>query len=437
MPRLPSTAAVAFVAVGFVGAVSVAVLLIHPSPETPPTPAERRAREVHDRLHRIVDPLVQQGELAAAMKHFDTFPVSLLNTPTGRKVQEERQALLKRIHERFSKAWAGIIRLEAEGKHRETLSRLEEMLAYAVGDLRERVLEKRRRILEIFETRARAHYHRVFAGTRPDDPAFLKDMVARDFSSALNRMLDLVGSGPIPKDLQRERFRLEGFDYDRLQAAADAADLDLLMDLVEPRLVLVRTPLEMDTPHLILFDILCGAYGASLLRAAREGLEYFRRDGAWLQWATWKNREGKPERSGGGWQVRFRDRTTCPIDPRTLALQDLFRLASRGSDPDPRKAVSASMNDSRLLLKMGVVSMYTPGDENLALAHTLFERAATPLQPPPVLPGSLRTLSPPGPWLRELSGPPPANGPQNRSPLSELFLRISRGELRARPAPPK
>jgi hypothetical protein len=380
--------AIALGTVGLVAASAVAIVLLSPGPADPTPQQELDAEREYRKLVDGAAPLVEQGRLAEAIRLYDEFlRTQARNASTWVKAKEGRDALIKKIGGLFEKDMREFAALAEKARYREALAVLERMIPYAIEDYLKEVLKERERLLERFDRQARDRYHGV-------EIEFRKLMTARDHAGALRRIARLpVEEGELP----REWFQAPGVDYAQLAAAVKDLGIDRIFAIAEPRLLVVRDVRDVETSRLVLFDLLCAAYGVSLRRDVERGFGYIVRDGHEIRrLRSFDDRGGVPSIRDGRWFVRTAEGEELELRFETLDLEDLGNLAIRGADSDLARCTEAAKRDPRLPLKLGVVAMFTPGDASARAALAHFSEAADPRRPA-------------------------------RTPLAELFLKLYQG----------
>lgn len=365
--------AIALGAAAVIAATAVAIIVLSPGPGDPAPQEEREAERERRKLVDAAKPLVDQGRLAEAIRLYDDFLRTRdRRSHHWRKAKEERDDLLKTVRARFEKDIREFASLAESARYPEALGVLERMIPYAIEDILKEVLRERERLLGLFDREARDRYHAM-------QSEFRKLMAARDHAAALRWIARL----PIEeKEFPREWFQAPGVDYVQLGAAVKDLAVDRIFAIAEPRLVVVADVRDIETSRLILFDMLCAAYGVSLRRDVERGFGYIVRDGHEIRrLRSFGDRGGVPSIRDGRWWVRAYDGEELELRFESLDVEDLRNLAVRGADSDLARCAEAAQRDPRLPLKLGVVSMFAPGETAARAALHCFTQAADPRNP--------------------------------------------------------
>lgn len=380
--------AIALGAAALIAAAAVAIVLLSPGPADPTPQEERDAERERRKLADAAKPLIDQGRLAEAIRLYDEFLKARdRRSAHWTKAKEERDALLKTIRARFERDIREFASLAENARYPEALGVLERMTPYAIEDMLKQVLAERERLLAMFDRQARDRYHAL-------QSEFRKLMVARDHAAALRWIARLpLGEAELP----REWFQAPGVDYVQLAAAVKDLAVDRIFAIAEPRLLVVGDVRDVETSRLVLFDLLCAAYGVSLRRDVERGFGYIVRDGHEIRrLRSFGDRGGAASIRDGRWFVRAFDGQELELRFEALDIEDLRNLAVRGADPDLARCTEAAQRDPRLLLKLGVVAMFAPGEAAARAALQHFTQAADARNPA-------------------------------RTPLAELFLKLYQG----------
>jgi len=359
--------AVALGTVGLIAASAIAIVMLSPGPSVPVSREEEQVEREYKKLAATVAPLVDQGRLAEAVKAYDDFLKGQeRKVPAWARAKEERSDLIKKITALYEKDRRQVSVHVEKGEFREALGVLERMLPYAIEEVLKDVLAERERVLSTFDTQARDYYHKVTG-------EFRKRMVARDPAAALQWVNErLLTAEGLPAELRPEWLQVPGLDYPALRAAVKDADVARIFELAEPRLLVARTLMGMETSRLILFDLLCAAYALSLRRQYEAGFGYVLRDRHEIRrLKTFQDRGGVPSVRDGKFIVRTQSGEELVLRFETLALEDLRNLAVRGAHSDIVRCKEAAERDPRLLLQLGVLGMFVPAESSMheALAH--------------------------------------------------------------------
>ncbi|HLG41976.1 MAG TPA: hypothetical protein VI643_01330, partial [Planctomycetota bacterium] len=265
--------AVALGTVGLIAAAAVAIVVLSPGPSVPTSRAEEQVEREYKKLSGAVRPLVEQGRLAEAVKAYDDFLKGQeRKAPAWSKAKEERSDLIKRITSLYEKDRKQVSQHIEKGEHREALGLLERMLPYAIEEVLKDVLAERERVLSTFDTQARDYYHKVTG-------EFRKRMIAREPAAAIQWLKErLLTTEGLPPEIRAEWLQVPGLDYSALRAAVKDVNVSRIFELVEPRLLVARDLMGMETSRLILFDLLCASYGFSIRRQVETGFGYIVRD---------------------------------------------------------------------------------------------------------------------------------------------------------------
>jgi hypothetical protein len=173
---------------------------------------------------------------------------------------------------------------------------------------------------------------------------------------------------------------LPGFDYDQITMLLQSGKYSEAARMAEPALSEIATAQGMDTPRLILFDLLTVAYACFALDRAREGLSRAaRREERW-GFEAWRADPGRIVQTGDTFFFETSPDRRVPLDPAALRPIEIGKLAARSLHDEASESLLAAEKDRDLLLSRASLLLYTGVDQDFRAALVLLRRAAVELK---------------------------------------------------------
>lgn len=362
------------------------IFFVHPTggPPSiaPPDPKDVQAAAEWKKFEPQIRALRERGRWGEAVRKYGEFPRDLLfETSTGRKIQQEREELLRAIAERYREDWAELAKMlvGAPGEPRQNpayaqalalLARIEE---YATDDLLPKVLDEKRRIQATLDALTRDYLHRVRQG-------FIGRMKQRRYSEALDWVLSGLLTTQPPPPIERSWLLLPGLDYAELAREIREKRYEDAAARLAPHLVTLGSLAEVETPRLVLFDVVCGAYACLGEKLGSEGLRR-----AALFEEVWQLRSVAPEPG----RLSLRGETpimtlssgeTRPVEISSISPAELGALAGRAVAEGREEAREKALQDPSLCLARAALLLYSPEKGDLENAVFLLRRGAFDLK---------------------------------------------------------
>jgi hypothetical protein len=333
-----------------------------------------RASKAYVTVKLTADARIKEGKLADALREYKKFPREFLDTPEGKQIEKEQMDLVKQIQERFKKDREALTKLIINDPNGENfdaaLALIDQMEPYCYDVLLRDIMMEKQRIVDFQDRQARDLYLKV-------QSEFRGRMDKRLFFEALNWMHDFLDHAPLPPGIKRSWLQFRGVDYAQIKDAVQKGEFAKLAILIEPHLALLGKVQDMDTSRMILFDLLCSAYGCQAQSDAQTGMRYFMEDKTPL---TTPNIPGAVtiQTIDGKYYFVGQTGNRKQIPPvSTMDPDELKPFMERSLDRRLEKAVGAWEKDSAFMMKLGVLYMFSPSPRDYLRAAHCFRTAAT------------------------------------------------------------